>query len=66
MNVLLQRLIRNWERSGQGDGGIHVLNDGDELFDHEEPQFGQLKDRSCGALLSLVLINRIFCTSGKC
>jgi hypothetical protein len=30
MNVLLQRLIRNWERSGQGDGGIDVLNDGDD------------------------------------
>ena len=50
MNVLLQRLIRNWERSGQGDGGIDVVNDGDELFDHEESQFRQLKDHSRGAL----------------
>ena len=47
MNVLLQRLIRNWERSGQGDGGIDVINDGDELVDHE---FGQLTNRSRGAL----------------
>ncbi|KAL3786778.1 hypothetical protein ACHAW5_002979 [Stephanodiscus triporus] len=39
MNVLLQHLIRNWEHSGQGDGGIDV-----------ESQFGQLKDRSRGAL----------------
>ena len=50
MNVLLLRLIRNWERSGQGDGGIDVVNDGDELFDQEESQFGQLTDCSCGAL----------------
>ncbi len=50
MNVLLQHLIRNWERSGQGDGGIDVVHDGDELFDQEESQFGQLKDHSCGAL----------------
>ena len=50
MNVLLQRLIRNWERSGQGDGGIDVVNDGDELFDHKESQFRQLKDCSRGAL----------------
>ena len=47
MNVLLQRLIRNWECSGQGDGGIDVINDGDELVDHE---FGQLTNRSRGAL----------------
>jgi hypothetical protein len=39
-----------WERSGQGDGGIDVLNDGDELFDYKESQFGQLKDCSRGAL----------------
>ena len=47
MNVLLQRLIRNWECSGQGDGGIDVINDCDKLVDHE---FGQITNRSRGAL----------------
>ncbi len=40
MNVLLRRVIRNWERSGQGDGGIDVVNDGDELFDYSTSAFG--------------------------
>ena len=30
MNVLLQRVIRNWERSGQGDGGITGDDDLDD------------------------------------
>lgn len=45
MNVNLVRIVRNWERSGQGDGGIDVDNDGDKDGD-----FGQLSNRSRGAL----------------
>jgi len=30
MNVNLVRIVQNWERSGQGDGGIDVDNDGDK------------------------------------
>ena len=45
MNVNLVRIVRNWERSGQGDGGIDVENDGDE-----DGEFGQLDNRSGGAL----------------
>ena len=44
MNVNLVRIVQNWERSGQGDGGIDVEN-GDEDGD-----FGQLSNRSHGAL----------------
>ena len=50
MNVLIQRIIRNWECSGQGDGGIDVVNDGDELFDYSISAFEQLTNRSRGAL----------------
>ena len=45
MNVNLVRIVQNWERSGQGDGGIDVENDGDEDGD-----FGQLSNCSRGAL----------------
>jgi len=45
MNGNLVRIVRNWERSGQGDGGIDVENDGDEDGD-----FGQLSNHSHGAL----------------
>ena len=45
MNVHLKRIIRNWERSGQGDGGIDVDNEGDEVSKH-----GGLNNRSRGAL----------------
>jgi hypothetical protein len=45
MNVHLIRIIRNWERSGQGDGGIDVDNEGDEVSKH-----GGLNNRSRGAL----------------
>ncbi len=30
MNVNLVRIVQYWERSGQGDGGIDVENDGDK------------------------------------
>jgi hypothetical protein len=65
MNVNLVRIVRNWERSGQGDGGIDVDNDGDEDGD-----FGQLSNRSRGALCTragiLVQTSPIFFTSGRC
>jgi hypothetical protein len=36
MNVHLHRIIRNWDHSGHGDGGIDVDNDGDEVSSLED------------------------------
>ena len=48
MTVTLQRIIRRWTLSGQGDGGVDV-NDGD--IDHEDQhEFGSLANRPRGAL----------------
>ncbi len=43
MTVSLQRIIQNWQRSGQGDGGI-------DIDDNVEEEFGSLDNHLCGAL----------------
>jgi hypothetical protein len=43
MTVSLQQIIQKWQLSEQGDGGIDIDNDEDEVF-------GLLDNRPCGAL----------------
>jgi hypothetical protein len=47
--VQLTRVITNWEKSGQGDGG-HSNEDEDEEEKSEDVVFGSLRNRSAGAL----------------
>ena len=59
MGVKLKRIIANWERSGQGDGGILHDDEGSEAAEDEAspegndrglPAFGSLNNRRRGAL----------------
>ncbi|KAG7353942.1 hypothetical protein IV203_003298 [Nitzschia inconspicua] len=48
MVTSLTRIISNWERSGQGDGGFHE----DGAFESDHPLFGTFADREPAALNS--------------
>ena len=50
MMVELSRVIGNWERSGQGDGGAEKEDDSEEEAGPEQVQFGALRNRERGAL----------------
>lgn len=50
MMVELNRVIGNWERSGQGDGGIEEGDDEEEARELGHPEYGSLENRTRGAL----------------
>jgi hypothetical protein len=47
--VQLTRVITNWEKSGQGDGG-HSNEDEDEEEKNDDVMFSSLQNRSASAL----------------
>ena len=72
MILQLNRMISNWERSGQGDGGyLSAEFDYENIddLDDDELEFGSLRNRPQGALdlrKTLLTLNHIFYISGKC
>jgi hypothetical protein len=46
----LTRIIANWERSGQGEGGFYANEDLDEPLEKEHPLFGSLDGRERASL----------------
>jgi hypothetical protein len=50
MRTELMRLITDWEKSGQGDGGLIDIGESADVGDTTQRQFGGLDHRSPGAL----------------